>query len=195
MVKYILLKNWCFLEKTLESPLDCKEIQPVHPKRNQSWIFIGRTDAEAETALFWPPDVKNWLIRKDPDAGKYWRQEEKGMSGDEMAGWHHQLNGHEFEQTLEVGNGQGGLACCSPWGCKESVAWLSNWTELKILTKSVAKWLYQFIVPLLVCKNFYCSTSSPTLGIFCFNFNHSGGYIQVFHYHLNLSSMSKQFLV
>ena len=97
MVKYILLKNWCFLEKTLESPLDCKEIQPVHPKRNQSWIFIGRTDAEAETALFWPPDVKNWLIRKDPDAGKYWRQEEKGMSGDEMAGWHHQLNGHEFE--------------------------------------------------------------------------------------------------
>ena len=94
-------KNWCFvtmvLEKTLESPLDCKEIQPVHPKGNQSWIFIGRTDAEAETAIFGPPDVKNWLIWKDPDAGKDWRQEEKGMTEDEMVEWHHQLNGCEFE--------------------------------------------------------------------------------------------------
>ena len=94
-------KNWCFwiavLEKTLESPLDYEEIQPVHPKGNQSWIFIGRTDAEAETPILWPPDVKNWLIRKDPDAGKDWRQEEKWMTEDEMAGWHHQLNGHEFE--------------------------------------------------------------------------------------------------
>ena len=94
-------KNWCFwtvvLEKTLQSPLDCKEIQPVHPKRNQSWIFIGRTDAEAEAPILWPPDVKNWLIWKDPDAGKDWRQEEKGMTGDEMAGWHHWLDGHEFE--------------------------------------------------------------------------------------------------
>ena len=93
-------KNWCFwtvvLEKTLESPLDCKEIQPVHPKGNQSWIFIGRTDAEAETPILWPPDGKNWLIWKDPDAGQDWRQEEKGMTEDEMAGWHHWLHGHEF---------------------------------------------------------------------------------------------------
>ena len=94
-------KNWCFwtvvLEKTPESPLDCKEIKPVHPKGNQSWIFIGRTDAEAETPVLWPPDAKNWLIWKDPDVGKDWRQEEKGMTEDEMVGWHHQLNGHEFE--------------------------------------------------------------------------------------------------
>ena len=91
------LKNWCFwtvvLEKTLESPLDCKEIQPVHPK-DQSWIFIGRTDAEAEVPLFWPPDAKSWLVGKDPDAGKDWRREEKGMTKDEMVGWHHRINGH-----------------------------------------------------------------------------------------------------
>ena len=95
------LKNWCFLavvlEKTLGSPLDCKEIQPVHPKGNQSWIFIERTDGEAETLILWPPDAKNWLIWKDPDAGKDWRQEEKGMTKDEMVGWHHRLNGDEFE--------------------------------------------------------------------------------------------------
>ena len=94
-------KNWCFrtvvLEKILESPLDCKEIQSVHPKGNQSWIFIGRTDAEAETPILWPPDAKSWLIWKDPDAGKDWGQEEKGMTEDEMIGWHHRLNGHEFE--------------------------------------------------------------------------------------------------
>ena len=94
-------KNWCFwtvvLEKTLESPLDCKEIQPVNPEGNQSWMFIGRTDVEAETTILWSPDVKNWLIEEDPDAGKDWRQEEKGMTGDEMVGWHHWLNGHEFE--------------------------------------------------------------------------------------------------
>ena len=118
------LKNWCFwtviLEKTLESPLDCKEIQPVHPKGNQSWIFIARTDAEAETPILWPPDAKNWLIRKDPDAGKDWRREEKGMTEDEMVGWHHPLNGHKFEQTPGDGDGQGSLACRSPWGHKES---------------------------------------------------------------------------
>ena len=116
-------KNWCFwsvvLEKTLESPLDCK-IKPVNPKGNQSWILIWRTDAEAETSILWPPDVKNRLIGKDPDAGKDWRREEKGMSGDEMVGWHHWLNGHEFEQAPGVGDGQGGLACCSPWARKES---------------------------------------------------------------------------
>ena len=114
-----LPKNWCFwtvvLEKTLESPLDCKEIQPVHPKGNQSWIFMGRTDAEAETLILWSPDVKNWFIGKDPDARKDWRQEEKEMTEDEMVGWHHWLDGHEFEQAPGVGDGQGGLACCSPW--------------------------------------------------------------------------------
>ena len=102
------------LEKTLESPLDCKQIQPAYPKGNQCWIFIGRTDAEAETPIFWPPDAKKWLIWKDPDAGKDWRQEEKGMTEDEMAGWHHRLNEHEFEQAPGVGDGQGGLARCSP---------------------------------------------------------------------------------
>ena len=103
------------LEKTLESPLDCKEIQPVNPKGNQSWIFIGRTNAEAETLILWPFDVKNWLIRKDPDAGKDWRLEEKGMTEDEMVGWHHWLDGDEFEQALDVGDEQGRLAYCSPW--------------------------------------------------------------------------------
>ena len=117
-------KNWCFwtmvLEKTLESPLDCKEIQLVHPKGDQSWVFTGRTDVEAETPILWPPDVKSWLLWKDPDAGKDWGQEEKGMTEDEMFGWHHWLNGHGFGWTLGVGDGQGGLACCSSWGCKES---------------------------------------------------------------------------
>ena len=108
------------LEKTLESPLDCKEIQPVNPKGNQSWIFIGRTDAEAEALILWPPDVKNWLLGKDPDAGKEWRQEEKGTTEDEMVGWHHRLDGHEFEQALGAGDGQEGLVCYSPWGHKES---------------------------------------------------------------------------
>ena len=126
---------WCFwtvvLEKTLENPLDCKEIQPVHPKGNQSWIFIGRTDAEAETPILQPPDTKNWLIWKYPDPGKDWGQEKKGTTEDEMVGWHHQLNGHKFEQALGVGDGQGSLACYSPWGHKESdmTEWL-NWTEL-----------------------------------------------------------------
>ena len=129
------LKNWCFwtvvLEKTLESPLDCQEIQPVHPKGNQSWIFIGRTDAEAETPILWPSAVKNWLTGKDPDAGKDSGQEEKGTTEDEMVGWCHRLNGHEFGWTLGVGDGQEGLACCKPWGLKESdmTEWL-NWTEL-----------------------------------------------------------------
>ena len=129
--------NWCFwsvaLEKTLESPLDCKEIQPVHPKGNQSLIFIGKTDAEAETPILWPPDVKNWLIGKDPDVGKDWRQEKKRMTEDEMVRWHHQLNGHELEETLGVGDGQGGLECCSPWDDKDldiTSDWIElNWTD------------------------------------------------------------------
>ena len=137
-------KNWCFwtvvLEKTLESPLDCEEIQPVHPKGDQSWIFIGRTDAEAETPKLWPPDVKSWLIWKDPDAGKDWRQEERAE--DQMVGWHHQLDGHGFGWTPGVGDGQGGLACCDSWGCKEldTTEWL-NWTELKLFY-----FLFLFIV-------------------------------------------------
>ena len=129
-----VLKNWCFwivvLEKTLESPLDCKEIQPVYPKGDQSWVFIGRTDAEAESPILWPPDAKSWLIGKDPDAGKDWGQEEKGMTKDEMVGWHYQLSGHGFGWTLGVGDGQGGLVCCGSWGRKklDTTKWL-NWTE------------------------------------------------------------------
>ena len=115
---HINIRRRLMLEKTLESPLDCKEIQPVHPKGN-SWIFIGRTDGEAETPILWPPDVKSWLIGKDPDAGKDWRQEEKGTTEDEMVGWHHQLNGQAFEQTPGDGEGQRGLACCDSWGHKE----------------------------------------------------------------------------
>ena len=129
-------KNWCFgtvvLEKTLQSPLNCKEIKPVNPKGNQPWIFIGRTNAEAETPILWPPDVKNWLTGKDPDAGKDWRQEEKGTTEDEMIGWHHQLDGHEFEQAPRVCNRQGSLLCCSPWGRKKSdSAERLNCTELR----------------------------------------------------------------
>ena len=115
--------NWCFwtvvLRKTLESPLDCKEIQPVPPKGNQSWIFIGRTDAEAEAPILWPSDAKNWLVGKDPNAGKDWKQEEKGMREHDMVGWHHWPDGHEFEQALGVDNRQGSPPCCSPWGQKE----------------------------------------------------------------------------
>ena len=117
------LENCCFwtmvLEKTLESHLDCKEIKPVNPKEIQPWIFIGRTDAEAEAPIFWPPVVKNWFFGKNPDAGKDWRREEKGITEDEMVGWHHWLKGHEFEQALGNGEGQGNLACCSLWGLKK----------------------------------------------------------------------------
>jgi len=112
-----VMKNWCFwtvvLEKTLGSPLDCKEIQPVHPKGNRLWIFIGKTDAKVEAPILWPPDAKNWLNGKDPDAGKDWEQEEKGMTEDEMVGWHHWFNGHYFEQTPGDRERQGSLACCS----------------------------------------------------------------------------------
>ena len=118
-----LPKDWCFLTVVLESPLDYKEIKPVNPKRKSTWVFFGRTYAEAEAPILWPPDVKSWLIRKDPDAGKDLGQEEKGMTEREReretVGWHHWLNGHEFEQTLGCSEGQGSLACCSPWGHKE----------------------------------------------------------------------------
>ena len=127
------LKNWCFwtmvLEKTLESPLDCKEIQPVHPKGDQSCMFIGRTDAEAAAPILWPLHMKCWLIWKDPDVGRDWGQEEKATE-DEMAGWHHRLDAHEFGWTLEAGDGQGGLLCCGSWGRKESnTTDRLNWTD------------------------------------------------------------------
>ena len=135
-----MLKNWCFwtvvLEKTLESPLDCREIQPVHPRGGQSWVFIGRTDVEAETPIFWIPDVKSWLIWEDPDAGKDWGQEKKGMTEDKMVGWHHRLNGHGFGWTLGVGDGQGGL-CVVVHGVAKSWTWLSNWTDLIILKRII----------------------------------------------------------
>ena len=128
-------KNWCFLvmvlEKTLKSPLDNKEIKPVNPKGNQPWRFSGRTDAEAEVPILWPPDAKSWLIGKDLDAGKDWGQEEKGTTEDSMVGWHHQLNGHGFGWTLGVGDGKGGLVCCSSWDHKElDTTEQLNWTEL-----------------------------------------------------------------
>ena len=128
-------KNWCFwtvvLEKTLESSLGCKEIKPFNPKGNQSWIFTGRTDSEAEAPILWPPDVKSWLIRKDPDAGKDWRQEEKGMTEDEMVGWHHWFNGHESEQAPGDCEEQGSLLCCSPLGRKElDTTERLNWTDV-----------------------------------------------------------------
>ena len=142
-------KNWYFwtvvLEKILQSPLDSKEIKPVNPKGNQSWVFIGRTNAQAETSVLWPPGAKNWLIGKDPGAGKDWRQEEKGMTEDEMVEWHHWLNGHEFEQVPGVGEGQGSLSCCSPWSHKEwDMTELLNWSKGNISWKDepnkVQKW-------------------------------------------------------
>ena len=157
-------KNWCFwtvvLGKTLESPLDCKDIQPVHSKGDRSWIFIGRTDAEAETPIVWPPHAKNWLIRKDSDAGRDSGQEEKGMTEDEMTGWHHWLDGHESEWTPGVGDGQGGLACCDSWGRRVGHDWVTelNWTweflyvvscHLQIVTVLLLPFQFGFL------KNFF----------------------------------------
>ena len=175
------VKNWCFwtvvLKKTLESPLDCKEIQPVHSKGNQSWIFIGSTDAEAETPVLWPPDVNNWLIGKDTDTVKDWRQEEKGVTEGEMVGWHHWLDGHEFEQALAVDDGQGGLVCCTPWGHKEldRIERL-NWTELRLPCPSLSPWVCSNSCPL----SHWCHpTISPstTAAFFCFqSFPASGSF-------------------
>ena len=126
------MKNWCFqtvvLEKNLQSLVDCREMKSVNPKGNKPWIFIGRTDSENEASILWPPHAKSQLIGKHPDSGKDWGQEEKGMTEDEMVGWHHRLNGHEFEQSLGDTEGQGSLACCSPWRHKKSDTWLSDWT-------------------------------------------------------------------
>ena len=143
------------LEKTLESPLDCKEIQPVHSKGDQSWVFFGRNDAKAETPVLWPPYARSWLIGKDSDAGRDWGQEEKGTTEDEMAGWHHQLNGHESVWTPGVGDGQGGLACCNLWGCKESdTTERLNWTELKpIWSSSFASGIYSKKLKANACIN------------------------------------------
>ena len=116
-------------------------IQPVHPKGDQSWVFIGRTDVEAETPILWPPDEKCWHIVKDPDAGKGWGQEEKWTTEDEMFGWHHRLNGHEFGWTLGLAGGQGCLVCCSSWGCKElDMTEQLNWTELNVICNSPANY-------------------------------------------------------
>ena len=136
-------KNWFFstlvLEKTLESFLDCKEIKLVNPKGNQPWKLTGRTDAEAP--ILWPPDAKSHLIGKDPDAGKDWRQKEKGTTEDETVGWYHQFNGHEFGRTLGRGEGQGSLVCCSPWG----QTWFSDWTATRILYKQVIQRVWSFV--------------------------------------------------
>ena len=133
-------KNWCFqtvvLGKTLEKPLDSKEIKPINPNGNQPWIFIGRSDAEAEVPVLWLPDTKSQIIRKHPDVGKAWGQEEKGVTENELVGWHHWLNGHEFEQALGVGDGQGSLACCSPWFCKE----LDMTEQLNWISKELRRW-------------------------------------------------------
>ena len=147
-------KNWCFwtvvLEKTLESPSDCKEIQPVHPKGDQSWVFIGRTGVEAETPILWPPHVKSWLIGKHPNAGRDWGQEEE-RTEDEMAGWHHWLDGHGLGWTLGVGDRQGGLACCDSWGRKESdmTEWLNSLTET---------FMYEFLCGLMFSSHLYIYT-------------------------------------
>ena len=151
-------KNWYFwtvvLEKTLKSPLDWKEIQPVHPKGNQSLIFIQRTDAEAETPIFWPPDAKNQLTGKDPDAGKDLRQEEKGMTRDEIVGWHHRLYGHEFEEVPGTGDGQGSLVCCSPWDLKEldTSEWL-NWTVVNLKWMAKITCMYILLKELPISRN------------------------------------------
>ena len=147
-------KNWCFwtvVLKTLVSPLDYKEIQPVHSKGDHSRVFFGKNDAKAETPVHSPPDAKSWLIGKDSDAGRDWRQKEKGMTEDEMAGWHHWLDGHESEWTPRVGDGQGGLACCDSWGCKESdttewLNWLTDWLNWQLSSQSnshIHTWLLE----------------------------------------------------
>ena len=153
---------WCFwtvvLEKTPESPLDCKEIQPVHSGVDQLWVFFGRNDAKAETPVLWPPYAKSWLIGKDSDPGRDQGQEEKGMTENEMAGWHHRLNGREFEWTPGVGDGQGGLACCDSWGHKEvDTTEQLNWTEL---TEPVLDYIYTHVhVCMHVCTHTHTDTS------------------------------------
>ena len=136
ILEYIMMLLNCGVGEDSWESLGPQASKPVNPKGNPSWLFIGRTDAEAETPILWPPDAKNWLIGKDPDAGKDWRQVEKGITEDEMVGWHHRLEGHEFEQALGVGDRQGRLACSSPWGCKElDTTEQLNWTEHMLLKR------------------------------------------------------------
>ena len=170
-------KNWCFwtvvLEKTLEGPLDCKEIQPVLSEGDQPWVFFGRTYAKAETPILWPPHAKSWLIGKDSNAGKVWRQEEKGTTEDDMAGWHHRLDGCEFEWPPGVGDGQQGLACCNSWGRKASdMTERLNWTEsISSGNISVHKrgWLHstEAICCIKIIKHYYwkdlCTSTSPVV--------------------------------
>ena len=146
---------------TLESPMDCKKIQTVHSKGDQSWVFTGRTGVEAETPVLWPPDVKSWLIWKDPDAGKDWGQEEKGMTEDEMAGWHHRLDGHGFGWTPGIGDGQGGLACFGSWGRKElDTTERLNWTDWNIF-----KWhsMLPMLLPFVLNNNKEIASTLETL--------------------------------
>ena len=162
-------KNWCFwtvvLEKSLESPLDCKELQPVYPKGDRSWVFIGKTDVEAETPILWPPDAKSWIIGKDPDAGKDWKQEEKGMTEDEMVGWHHRLDGYGFGWTLGVGDGQGSLAFFRSWGHRVGHNWVTelNWLGILFLNFLIYKisyhclpWVFNWNFQIyLACSHLY----------------------------------------
>ena len=172
----------CVLEKTLESPLDCKDIQPVHPKGDQSWVFIGRTVVDAEAPVLWPPNAKSWLIWKDPDAGEDWGQEEKGTTEDEMAGWHHRLIRHGFGWTPGVGDGQGGLVCCGSWSHKEShmtatelnlchVKYDLFWTRILGPCEIIIliEWLFENLEAHLELEKVLNSTSS-TVQLFCQEF-------------------------
>ena len=180
------LKNWYFwtvvLEKTLESPLDCKEIQPVHSEGDQPWVFFGRSDAKAETPVLWQPHVNSWLIGKDPDAGRDWWQEEKGMAEDQMAGWHHRLDGLEFEWTPGVGDGQGGLACYDSWGRKESdTTERLNWTELNW------PWEFMFDYPIFFAfHTVHGVFKARILKWFTIPFSTGTRYIRTLHHDLSI---------
>ena len=188
--KELVLLN-CGVKKTLKSPLDCKEIQPVHSKGDQSWVFIGRTDAEAETAIIWPPDAESWLIWKDSDAGKDCRQEAKGTTEDEMVGWHHRLDGREFEQAPGVGDGQGSLVCCSPWShSKSDMTEQLNWYMCVYMyvyiymCVCVCIYIYMYILHLfflmLPCKllqHIACRSLCYTVSPCCLSIIHSSVYV------------------
>ena len=192
------------LEKTLESPWDSKEIQPVNPKRNQSWIFIGGTDVEAETPILWPPNARNWLIRKHSDAGKVWRWEEKGTTEDEMVGWYHQLDGHEFEQALGFDDEQGlCLICCSPWGHKESdVTERLNWTDCIRHAGKLKHYGYRcliFLIPPVVHNNnndnTYSNTRASQVALVVKNPPANAGHIRDWDWPLRIRSLPQEDLL